>query len=265
MVFFITNVYFDVIFIYEADKSSTPKTQTPTRTVDRLLKKCDDIGLFEELKHVNPFDETFRQAFENKDVTFLSSNAPLKGLTPEDELNTPQYPSLLNDKTSSVEKVTDKGGKTKNISSHTKSKYRSLIKLKTESKKVIRPILPKPVQSHSAKEKLKAFILKDLSPVIVEKKISVKTGEKSRVKERRQTRICNKPTDSNREAAKRYRERVKLLQQQLEEDNLKLRRENSELVKENMALKRQLKQFLSNQEIGKLFYEDFFQRFWHIF
>lgn len=239
--------YFINCFI--ADKSSTPKTPTPTRTVDRLLRNCDAFGLFEELKHVNPFDETFRKAVENKDATFLSSDAPLKGLTQDDDLNTPQYPSLSKEPTSSVEKITDKEDETSKT--QTKLKYRRLIKLKSESKRVIRPILPKPVQNHSAKEKLKAFILKDLSPVIVEKSNVVVTKDKSIENVRKQTR-SNKPTDSNREAAKRYRERVKLLQQQLEEDNLRLRRENSDLVKENTALKKQLRQILSDQQSGKL-------------
>lgn len=240
-------------FFLLADKSSTPKTPTPTRTVDRLLRNCDAIGLFDELKHVNPFDETFRKAVENKDA--LPSNAPLKGLTltPEDELNTPQYPTLLKEGTRSVEKATNKD---EQRVKQTKLKYRSLIKQKTEVKKsAIRPILPKPVpQSHSAKEKLKAFILKDLSPVIVEKTNSVSSNNKDKSSIVRvsvkQQRKCNKPTESNREAAKRYRERVKLLQQQLEEDNLRLRRENSELIKENTALKKQLKQFISSQQTG---------------
>lgn len=204
------------------------------------------------MKHVNPFDETFRQAVENKDVSFLSSNAPLKGLTPEDELNTPQYPSLSKDKIKTEQKTVDKEDKAaKTSTNHTKPKYRSLINLKCESKKVIRPILPKPVQSHSAKAKLKAFILKDLSPVIVEKPSPTSAGKTEIEKVRKPSRKCMKPTDSNREAAKRYRERVKLLQQQLEEDNLKLRRENSELIKENEALKRQLKHILAAQELGK--------------
>ncbi|XP_063702940.1 uncharacterized protein LOC134832739 [Culicoides brevitarsis] len=206
-----------------SDKSSTPKTPTPTRTVDRLLRNCDAIGLFEELKHVNPFDETFRKAVENKDVTFLSS-APLKGLTPEDELNTPQYPSLLKDKATD-QKPSEKP-KTE------RPKNRKLLKMTNSNvSKVIRPILPKP--SSSAKAKLKAFILKDLSPVIVEK---IKDEKKLKIIKNKSP----KPTDSNREAAKRYRQRVKLLQEQLEEDNLRLRRENSELLKENLALKRQI-------------------------
>lgn len=173
---------------------------------------------------------------ENKDGTFIDS--PMKGLvSQDDELNTPQYPELKK-AVSPSEKPVEKPSDLK-----PKQKRRSLIKLNTETKKVIRPILPKPMH-HSAKEKLKAFILKDLSPVIVEKSPPTKN---SSLKTSKSLRKSNKPTESNREAAKRYRERVKLLQQQLEEDNLRLRRENSELIKENNALKTQLRQLLMNQ------------------
>ncbi|KFB39096.1 AGAP008416-PA-like protein [Anopheles sinensis] len=37
--------------------------QTPTPT--RLIGKCEEVGLFEDLKKVNPFDETFRRAVES--------------------------------------------------------------------------------------------------------------------------------------------------------------------------------------------------------
>lgn len=37
--------------------------QTPTPT--RLIRNCEEVGLFEDLQHVNPFDETFRRAVES--------------------------------------------------------------------------------------------------------------------------------------------------------------------------------------------------------
>lgn len=37
--------------------------QTPTPT--RLIRNCDEVGLFDDLRHVNPFDETFRRAVES--------------------------------------------------------------------------------------------------------------------------------------------------------------------------------------------------------
>lgn len=36
--------------------------QTPTPT--RFIKNCEELGLFQDLQHVNPFEETFRRAVE---------------------------------------------------------------------------------------------------------------------------------------------------------------------------------------------------------
>lgn len=52
------------------------KTPTPTKTVDRLLKNCDAVGLFDDI-NVNPFDETFRQAVENNTLVD-TSGSPMK-------------------------------------------------------------------------------------------------------------------------------------------------------------------------------------------
>ncbi|XP_053661779.1 cyclic AMP-dependent transcription factor ATF-7 [Anopheles marshallii] len=47
--------------------------QTPTPT--RLIGKCEEVGLFEDLQKVNPFDETFRRAVESG----ASSGSSLSG------------------------------------------------------------------------------------------------------------------------------------------------------------------------------------------
>lgn len=46
------------------NKSNLFADQTPTPT--RLIGKCEEVGLFEDLQKVNPFDETFRRAVEEK-------------------------------------------------------------------------------------------------------------------------------------------------------------------------------------------------------
>uniref|UniRef100_A0A182JHP0 C2H2-type domain-containing protein n=1 Tax=Anopheles atroparvus TaxID=41427 RepID=A0A182JHP0_ANOAO len=46
--------------------------QTPTPT--RLIGKCEEVGLFEDLQKVNPFDETFRRAVESG-----TNGSPLSG------------------------------------------------------------------------------------------------------------------------------------------------------------------------------------------
>lgn len=77
----------------------TDKTPTPTRTVDRLLKNCDAVGLFEDLRNVNPFEETFRQAVEcsspivfNEECMQVLSELNLSGI---EDLNTPNIFPLM--------------------------------------------------------------------------------------------------------------------------------------------------------------------------
>lgn len=68
--------------------------QTPTPT--RLIRNCEEVGLFEDLRHVNPFEETFRRACEQH-----NGQTPIRQLdsvemhADEDSLHTPQvYPHL---------------------------------------------------------------------------------------------------------------------------------------------------------------------------
>lgn len=39
-----------------------PPDQTPTPT--RFIRNCEEVGLFQDLQNVNPFEETFRKAVE---------------------------------------------------------------------------------------------------------------------------------------------------------------------------------------------------------
>ncbi|XP_031636893.1 cyclic AMP-dependent transcription factor ATF-2 [Contarinia nasturtii] len=67
--------------------------QTPTPTT-RLIRNCEEFGLFDDLKHVNPFEETFRQAIDDKTkrpsvlLTTQKSHEIIK-CNDEDTLHTP--------------------------------------------------------------------------------------------------------------------------------------------------------------------------------
>ncbi|XP_073846424.1 activating transcription factor-2 [Musca autumnalis] len=60
--------------------------QTPTPT--RLIKNCEEVGLFDDLRHVNPFDETFRRACE-QNIQHTRSNHNFQA-DEESSLHTPQ-------------------------------------------------------------------------------------------------------------------------------------------------------------------------------
>lgn len=75
--------------------------QTPTPT--RLIKNCEEVGLFEDLRHVNPFDETFRRAVEQKGTNtshcMSSENHNELSSSSHDSLHTPQVFPIINEST----------------------------------------------------------------------------------------------------------------------------------------------------------------------
>lgn len=44
--------------------------QTPTPT--RFIRNCEEVGLFQDLQNVNPFEETFRRAVESGNTGTLA-------------------------------------------------------------------------------------------------------------------------------------------------------------------------------------------------
>lgn len=81
------------------NKSNLFADQTPTPT--RLIGKCEEVGLFEDLQHVNPFEETFRRAVEEKS-SGSNDSAPARNIpaigpigSVDDTLHTPHVFPLL--------------------------------------------------------------------------------------------------------------------------------------------------------------------------
>ncbi|XP_023162751.2 cyclic AMP-dependent transcription factor ATF-7 isoform X2 [Drosophila hydei] len=71
---------------------ATDQTPTPTR----LIKNCEEVGLFDDLQHVNPFDIGFQRAAEQNAVAGKAPETPIRTEAPAtdgDSLHTPQvYP-----------------------------------------------------------------------------------------------------------------------------------------------------------------------------
>ncbi|XP_053977251.1 cyclic AMP-dependent transcription factor ATF-2 isoform X2 [Hylaeus anthracinus] len=65
-------------------KSAGFVDQTPTPT--RFIRNCEEVGLFQDLQNVNPFEETFRRAVESGNTGILT--VPEVGIT-DDTLHTP--------------------------------------------------------------------------------------------------------------------------------------------------------------------------------
>lgn len=119
-------------------------------------------------------------------------------------------------------------------------------------------LLPKPQppspQSGSTKDRLKAFLLKESIaaaasvPKLVAKPRPNNTAKrKATLDSSTNQSFSTKPgvvtvEERNREAARRYRQRLKVLQSSLAEDNDKLKLENKQLREENTNLKQMVAQ-----------------------
>lgn len=70
-----------------------------------MLRNCEEVGLFDDLKHVNPFDETFRQAINCKDKQCNYTTFPIRPLgrlvnNDDDTLHTPNIlPRIISNAT----------------------------------------------------------------------------------------------------------------------------------------------------------------------
>ncbi|XP_050558704.1 uncharacterized protein LOC118279616 [Spodoptera frugiperda] len=75
-------------------KAAFVADQTPTPT--RFIRNCEEVGLFQDLQNVNPFDEGFKRAMEAKHG-ILSLESALASSS--DELHTPQmvFPTIDGD------------------------------------------------------------------------------------------------------------------------------------------------------------------------
>ncbi|XP_011308093.1 cyclic AMP-dependent transcription factor ATF-2 [Fopius arisanus] len=75
--------------------------QTPTPT--RFIRNCEEMGLFQDLQNVNPFDETFRRAVESGKLGSLPESEMVQS---DDTLHTPQvFPHIENDQSSGSRKL----------------------------------------------------------------------------------------------------------------------------------------------------------------
>ncbi|XP_071444656.1 cyclic AMP-dependent transcription factor ATF-7 isoform X2 [Hetaerina americana] len=70
--------------------------QTPTPT--RFIRNCEEVGLFQDLQNVNPFEEQFRKAAEaatSGAAMAIREMDPLAGPQPDDMLHTPHIFPLI--------------------------------------------------------------------------------------------------------------------------------------------------------------------------
>ncbi|XP_044263692.1 uncharacterized protein LOC123010686 [Tribolium madens] len=242
-----------------ASKNAEVADQTPTPT--RFIRNCEEVGLFQDLQNVNPFDETFKKAIESAKSGTL--HLP-EAASNDDTLHTPHILLNLessnekysdnrndvqlthfsvndicisrvetvsesptpseNDLTITIEKLSPKKEKDKQI--NLKDKLKETIQKKGKSSGVT--ITPIPLEKLQESQKRTPISEKDDSSNVGKKQKTDKDDEKEKIRE------------INRAAQIRCRKRKKIQSKKMEEELKTLKSENSKLYSENQDFKHKI-------------------------
>lgn len=155
-------------FVVAADQTPTPTT--------RLIRNCEEFGLFDDLKHVNPFEETFRQAIDGNGKTsntFLSTQKSLELIKSNDD-ETLHTPIPLKYTTTNADKEKKPSNDLKTLRTEKSSDQSTTTTTKVLVTSVIRKKVnwPKPIADNSDSKSLetarqKSFRKIHPKPVIV--------------------------------------------------------------------------------------------------
>lgn len=229
--------------------------QTPTPT--RLIRNCEEVGLFDDLQQVNPFDETFRRAAEANFVGDRS--APCDSTKPKLTTQTTLEALTLHNEetlhTPNVLPYSELAATNKNLQT-TISLDDDMLQPIDHCHLISTPYIIS-TQCMPSSPKIAAKPLKQLCPkkvAVVDDPIKEKLKQMfKRAKESTKTKFVARPersqqrkhsgsekntaTASNRAAAQRYRVKVKKNQTLLEQRNAKLEAENEKLRTELKSIK----------------------------
>ncbi|KAF5297561.1 hypothetical protein FQR65_LT09992 [Abscondita terminalis] len=220
----------------DSSTSTTEADQTPTPT--RFIRNCEEVGLFQDLQNVNPFEETFRQATE------LAKNGSLHipEASSDDSLHTPHiFPHIEelangNDNSDCHYKITEEKkcktpqiivdhSKTSTVNNNdegaVKLKLKEALTIRNKPDRKVDHVKRKPTLENTEKKvKLSRIINKD--------------NDKNNLLKRSCLEIKR---EINRNAQSRSRERKKHHYRQLGEEVVHLRSVVTHLSKENQKLK----------------------------
>lgn len=218
--------------------------QTPTPTL--LIQNCEAVGLFDDLKKVNPFEETFRKAVECKSIiknglgnpTSVAENFMSDPYQSEDSLHTPCIPCSITESVSA--------NKTEQTTTN-----RLPINVNTTDRSNTTTL-----NSAQIKERLRANLMKQTShndfignrSSSIENIVSSRGNRETEIENNDQNLKNNKHDftmpksitrkDFHNAASKRYRDKIRMEYIRLKCDNEKLVIENKRLELENTLLKK---------------------------
>ncbi|KAF7277899.1 hypothetical protein GWI33_009151 [Rhynchophorus ferrugineus] len=218
----------DMLLNLEFSKNpATDETPTPTR----LIRNCEEVGLFQDLQIVNPFDEIFKHAVENPSA---SSQVPVT--CSDDTLHTPQiYPNLED---SSNINNTAEVYSLNNVMSTDNDDIENDLVIVLDSEEDTGKDPNK--SSESMKDKIKTALIKKANGLIAPVPLNkLKEPQKNATKE--VTPIVLHRRERNRASANRCRKKKQKQMHEMKMENVHLKVENKQLIQTNRVLKERIK------------------------
>ncbi|CAH1163802.1 unnamed protein product [Phaedon cochleariae] len=232
------------------NKNNESADQTPTPT--RFIRNCEEVGLFQDLQHVNPFDETFKKAVDS--AKNGNSLEVLEANNSNDTLHTPHIlPHIEENQKKNVKQVTSDSHSfdftTNDVQPIIVSDHPSRNVADTIKNQIIENIKKNKVKS---KKGMNSFIscvpFEDLTVKKNKYIINLDSeGENESDSNEKKKQI----REMNRASQMRCRKRKQLLWKQMEDEICNLKEENKKLKVENSNLKKQLMQFLEKNGTTK--------------
>lgn len=214
----------------------TDETPTPTR----LIRNCEEVGLFQDLQIVNPFDEVFKKAVENPSVSLQ-----LPVASSDDTLHTPQiYPNL--EDSGNINSTTQVYSLS-NVISTDKDDIESDLVIVLDSEEETGKDHDK--NTVSMKDKIKTALIKKANVLIAPVPLN-KLKEPQKIVSKEVTPIVLHRRERNRASANRCRKKKQKQLHEMKMENVQLKCENKQLIQINRALKERLN-YLENRLKGK--------------
>lgn len=247
-----------VLNIGLANSSAEVADQTPTPT--RFIRNCEEVGLFQDLQNVNPFDDFFKKAIE---ITKSGGTLEVHEINPDETLHTPHILPHIED----CQNKTTQNGNDTDSSHSTDFALNNVIQIASCHDEVSKGIIESNIQIHEDCRR----VINSNHPIKISDKDEERKSVKLKIKQTLQDRgnqttsrsnvidltkepkkhitglttlyspVCKEETRAmNRAAQVRCRKRKAQKWKDMEEEIKKLKNDNRKLIMENVCLVNQL-------------------------
>lgn len=208
--------------------------QTPTPT--RFIRNCEEVGLFQDLQNVNPFDEIFKKAADlaknGVTIEFQSNNS-------NDTLHTPHILPHITDnhlKTPTVNNKNDSDCEPFDFTTNNSDSNDSMMVIDLENSSDEKTVQNEE-KNRNIKKQIKENLLNKKMPLIKVVPLHDLRGERNNNENISKSTRTEIVREMNRAAQIRCRKKKKQVWKEMEQEIASLREENKRLKFELVALR----------------------------